>query len=396
MRKIIFMTFLLACLTGEIHAQETKEKEKFTPDTPIWEELTNMKKKTDKFNLSLYMRGGFDTHFQRGFQEGKFRMNDLRIEAKGNINHWLSYHYRQRLNRSNDGSNREDNLPASIDYAYIGVKLNQRTSLLLGKHSAFYGGMEFDQNPIEVYEFSDMGANTECFLTGVNLSYQLTPKHEINLQVLNNRNASFRETYGVVVDENGEMPDLKDSKLPLVYNINWNANYNNVVKTRYSAAILSETKGHRMYYYALGNELNLNKWHAFVDFMYSKEGIDRTGIITGIVGRPQGYNMTDVSYLSLVAQCNYRFLPKWHVFAKGMYETASVDKNSEYASKGKYRTSWGYLGGIEFYPMESNLHFFLTYVGRTYDFTSKAVARGQKNYDTHRISVGFIWKMPVF
>ena len=35
-----------------------------------------------------------------------------------------------------------------------------------------------------------------------------------------------------------------------------------------------------MYYYALGNELNLGKWNAFVDFMYSKEDIDRKGIIT--------------------------------------------------------------------------------------------------------------------
>lgn len=64
--------------------------------------------------------------------------------------------------------------------------------------------------------------------------------------------------------------------------------------------------------------------------------------------------------------------------------------------EGNYRTSWGYLGGIEYYPMETNLHFFVTYVGRSYDFTSRAKVLGQENYSTNRISVGFIWQMPVF
>ena len=51
-----------------------------------------------------------------------------------------------------------------------------------------------------------------------------------------------------------------------------------------------------MYYYAVGNELNLGKWNAFVDFMYSKEEIDRKGIITSIVGRPGGHNAFDTLY----------------------------------------------------------------------------------------------------
>ena len=97
--------------------------------------------------------------------------------------------------------------------------------------------------------------------------------------------------------------------------------------------------------------------------MYSKEDIDRKGIITNIVGRPGGHNAFDAGYLSVVAKCNYRFLPKWNAFVKGMYETASVTKASEGIEKGNYSTSWGYLAGIEFYPMETNLHFFVTYVG---------------------------------
>lgn len=91
--------------------QNAEKKDKFSPDTPLFEELTNVKKKTDKFNLYLNMQGSFDAHFRDGFQEGDFNMHQLRIEAKGNINNWLSYRYRQRLNRSNDANGMIDNLP---------------------------------------------------------------------------------------------------------------------------------------------------------------------------------------------------------------------------------------------------------------------------------------------
>lgn len=46
---------------------------------------------------------GFDVRFREGFEEGAFRMHQLRIGMKENINDWLSCRYRQRLSRSNDG-----------------------------------------------------------------------------------------------------------------------------------------------------------------------------------------------------------------------------------------------------------------------------------------------------
>ena len=56
----------------------------------------------------------------------------------------------------------------------------------------------------------------------------------------------------------------------------------------------------------------------------------------------------NAEYMSYVLHVNYRFAPKWNLFAKGMYETASVYKASDEVEKGKYRTAWGYAGGIEF------------------------------------------------
>ena len=151
-----------------------------------------------------------------------------------------------------------------------------------------------------------------------------------------------------------------------------------------------------MYYYAMGNELKLGKWYAFADLMYSKESLDRSGIISDIVGRPYGHNVGNASYRSVVAQCNYRFLPKWQLGVKGMRETSWVDKTTEIAEKGKYRTSYGYVATLEYFPMETNLHFFVAYMGRTYNYTSLAKVFGYSNYDTHRVATGFVWNLPLF
>ncbi|UYU41115.1 OprO/OprP family phosphate-selective porin [Bacteroides salyersiae] len=395
MKKLMFMLLILGSIQG-VYAQRTEKSKKFMVDKTLFEELTDVKKKSDKFNLYLNMQGGFDANFRDGFEEGAFKMRQLRIEMKGNINNWLSYRYRQRLNRSNDGGGMIDNVPTSIDYAGIGIKLNDRFNLFAGKQCTAYGGIEFDLNPIDIYEYSDMIENMSNFMTGLTIGYNLTSTQQLNLQILNSRNGSFDSTYGITENEEGKLPDLKSGKLPLVYTLNWNGTFNDVFKTRWSASILNEAKSKNMYYYALGNELNLDKFNMFLDFMYAQEGIDRNGTITGIVGRPGGHNIFDTGYLSVVTKLNYRFLPKWNVFVKGMYETASVTKSTEDIAKGNYRTSWGYLAGVEYYPMETNLHFFLTYVGRSYNFTSRAKILGQEDYSTNRISVGFIWQMPVF
>ena len=318
---------------------------------------------------------------------GAFEMKQLRIEMKGDINDWLSYRYRQRLNRGNDGSGNIDNVPTSIDWAGVGIKLN-KFSFFAGKQCASYGGIEFDLNPIDIYEYSDMIEHMSNFMTGLNVAYNYNPYQQIQFQVLNSLNGPSEEMYG----------DLERTKLPLVYTLNWNGNFLDVFKTRWSASVMNETKGEKMYYYALGNEFNFSpKWHAYFDWMYSHEGVDRKGIITSIVGTDnQAHNAFNAEYMSYVLHVNYRFAPKWNLFAKGMYETASVYKASDEVEKGKYRTAWGYAGGIEFYPMESNLHFFLAYVGRSYKYTDRAKALGEDNFSTHRVSVGFIWQMPVF
>ena len=49
MKKLMLM-LLLAGSIQAIYAQTTEKKDKFSPNTPLFEKLTDVKKKTDKFN----------------------------------------------------------------------------------------------------------------------------------------------------------------------------------------------------------------------------------------------------------------------------------------------------------------------------------------------------------
>ena len=121
-------------------------------------------------------------------------------------------------------------------------------------------------------------------------------------------------------------------------------------------------------------------------------------MLAGIVGNnAHGGHQNDAEYLSLVMKAQYRFNPKWNFFVKGMLENEGFSKANGTIEKGKYRTALGYLAGVEFYPLKnSNLHFFLTYVGRNYSYTDRAKAYGCSDYSTNRISLGYIWQLPMF
>lgn len=362
----------------------------------LFERVTKMEKQNDWFNLYMNMHGAFDARFNQdgrnGLSQGAFNMRQLRIEAKGNVTDWLSYRWRQRLNRSNDGNGMIDNLPNSIDYAGIGIKFNDKFSLFAGKQAAAYGGFEYDLNPIEIYQYSEMINNMSNFMTGVTLNYDVTPNQQFQFQILDSRNGSQEDTYGV---------GLEESRLPLVYSFAWNANmFNNKWQTRWSASIMEETHGKYMYYFALGNQFNFSpRCNMYIDLMSSTEQLDRKGIMTNIFGGRAmfgGHNMYNAMYNSLVTKVNYRVVPKWNIFAKGMLESAAVYKSEGNAAEGNYRTSLGYIAGVEYYPMDTNLHFYLAFIGQSHFFTERAKVLGNSDYSTQRVSLGFIYQLPLF
>ncbi len=388
---------LLALAAGVATAQVTADNATAGGDEKsLFERVAKIEKKTDRFNLYLNTHFAFDAEFnnngENGFNQGAFNMRQFRIEAKGRITDWLSYHWRQRLNRDNDGGGMIDNLPNSIDFASLTFSFNKHFSLCAGKQAAAYGGFEYDLNPIEIYRYSEIINNMSNFMTGVSFIYDFTPTQQLQFQILDSRNGSIEDTYG---------KNLEANRLPLVYSLNWNATmFDGLWQTRWSASVMDEVRNKYMYYVAIGNQFNFSpRWNMYVDLMSSYEELDRKGIMTGIFGgkdKFNGHNMYNTLYNSLVAKVNYRFLPKWNVFVKGMLESAAIYNGKDGIADGNYRTSIGYIAGVEYYPMNTNLHFYLSFFGQTNLFAERAKVLGSSDHSTQRVSLGFIYKLPMF
>ncbi len=380
-QKILISFVALTAISANLFAQQ----EPFESDTSLAERIGIIKQKQDNFQLYFHTHFSGDLLYDKnGLVNGAFRMPEIRIESQAKLTNRLSFRWRQRLNKNNKGSNNVDALPQSIDIAGLGITLSEKWSLFIGKQCAAVGGFEFDLNPIEVYEFSNMGEYINPYLTGIRAVYHPSARHEIQIEVLNSLNAPFADNYPLV-------EEVQNAKLPFVYTVNWNGRMWDHFSTRWSYSFLPQgVKGSRhynMHYIALGNQLELGKAKSYFDIMYSNEGLNRKGIIS---------NPYDVEYLSFVLEMRYAFKPQWQFFLKGMYETAGAK-----GSKRKSNTplcyplimnSYGYSAGIEYYPLVGqNLHFFLTYVGRSHRHVDTRLSK-----DSHRASLGFIYQIPIF
>lgn len=379
------------------------------------ETIFNIKEKQDKFHLYLNTQTNFNLNWSGeggdNFDGGRFAFKQLRIEFKGNVNDWISYRYRQRLNKGQSEMGYFDNILKCIDIAEVGFRY-KKVNFVVGKQCASYGGIEFDLNPIEVYQYCDMIDYMDNFMTGVRAVWDINPRQQFQFQILDAVALNPGEMYG---------SGIVDAKLPFVYTVNWNGNFNDVYETRWSASFMNEIKDRHMWYLAFGNKFNFTeKWGAWLDVMYSREGIDRKGIITGVTGmqgvrtmadgdgneRVLGHNVYNTEYLTLLLHMNYFVHPKWNIFGKVAWERNGVYKASgeagtadTFVAKGNYGTDWLYVGGVEYYPLKDRgLHFFLTYVGQKQSHTEMAQSlygATPRSY-TNLLTAGFIWQIPLF
>ena len=130
MRNTLFAMFALVAgmASAQVATESAGENEK-----TLFERIAKIEKKSDKFNLFFNMHYGFDANFTSGnFDQGAFNMRQFRIEAKGKVTDWLSYRWRQRLNRNNEGGGMIDNLPNSIDIASLTFAVTDKFSISAG------------------------------------------------------------------------------------------------------------------------------------------------------------------------------------------------------------------------------------------------------------------------
>ena len=368
----------------------------------IHERITKLEKKNDMFNLYFNYAASFQAEHNSLSDEWgtKFANKQLRIEIKGNLTDKLYYRLRHRLNKATDAKG-EDNFAKATDIMMVGYNFNDKLSISGGKMCRIWGGFEFDENPMYIYQYSDMVDYMDNFMAGVTVSYKPIPTQEIAVEISNSYNGKFADEYGdeAVVVNNDEAQALQKSKNPLTYIINWNGSFfDGKLNTRWAWGLQTQAKGKYSRMLTLGQQLNLPKFQWYFDYMGAFDDLDRLKIATNelrdaFVGgdAPGNVYLGKVHYNSFITKANWQFAPSWNLMLKGMYETASVTKMEQFKN---YRKSFGYMGSIEYYPAkQQDFRLFLAYVGRKYDYSTKC---GLKDYNTDRIELGFMYRIKAY
>lgn len=370
----------------------------------IHERITKLEKKNDMFNLYFNYAASFQAEHNSLSDEWgtKFANKQLRIEIKGNLTDKLYYRLRHRLNKATDAKG-EDNFAKATDIMMVGYNFNDKLSISGGKMCQIWGGFEFDENPMYIYQYSDMVDNMDNFMAGVTVSYKPIPTQEIAVEISNSYNGKFADEYGdeAAVVNNDEAQALQKSKNPLTYIINWNGSFfDGKLNTRWAWGLQTQAKGKYSRMLTLGQQLNLPKFQWYFDYMGAFDDLDRLKIATNELGGAfvddEGNALGNVylgkvHYNSFITKANWQFAPSWNLMLKGMYETASVTKMEQFKN---YRKSFGYMGSIEYYPAkQQDFRLFLAYVGRKYDYSTKC---GLKDYNTDRIELGFMYRIKAY
>lgn len=370
----------------------------------IHERITKLEKKNDMFNLYFNYAASFQAEHNSLSDEWgtKFANKQLRLEIKGNLTDKLYYRLRHRLNKATDAKG-EDNFAKATDIMMVGYNFNDKLSISGGKMCQIWGGFEFDENPMYIYQYSDMVDNMDNFMAGVTVSYKPIPTQEIAVEISNAYNGKFADEYGdeAVVVNKDEAKALQKSKNPLTYIINWNGSFfDGKLNTRWAWGLQTQAKGKYSRMLTLGQQLNLPKFQWYFDYMGAFDDLDRLRIATNELrdklvdadgdGIDNAY-FGKVHYNSFITKANWQFAPSWNLMLKGMYETASVTKMEQFKN---YRKSFGYMGSIEYYPAkQQDFRLFLAYVGRKFDYSTKC---GLKDYNTDRIELGFMYRIKAY
>lgn len=365
------------------------------------EEVTKLKKSNDMFNVYLNTAASaqVETDNEHEWSTG-FKNKHLRLELKGNLTDKLYYRFCYRMTNSNVARS-EDNFARSTDVVMIGYRVSDKFSVEAGKIFQPLGGYEVDENPIYIYEYSDLTGGLECYLGGVVVNYKPVPTQEIVVGVTNAHNDKFADVYGdnsLAIEGDGTQNRiLEKTRIPLGYSLGWNGSFlNNRLLTRWSWGIEGEARHKYSRMLILGQKLNLDRLQWYFDYMYQNDGLDRFGLASRevrdffpAVGGEVW--MSDVHYTSFITKLNWQFAPQWDLMLKGMYETASVTKVDRFKD---FRKSYGYVGSVEYYPVKSqDFRVFLAYVGRKVTYKDGV---GLDKYNTNRIELGFKYRIKAY
>lgn len=363
------------------------------------ERVLKLEKKSDAFQVYLNYAASARVNESEGEWTSGFANKQLRLEIKGNLTDKLFYRLRHRMNKSNAAKG-EDNFAKATDIMMVGYNFSDKLAVQAGKMCQIWGGFEFDENPMYIYQYSDMVDNMDNFMAGAVISYKPVPSQEIAVEISNAYNGKFGDEYGegamaTVGGDPMQTKALMGSRNPLTYIVNWNGSlFNGLINTRWSWGIQTQARSKYSRMLVLGQQLNLPNFQWYIDYMGAFDGLDRLKIasteLADALGGGNAY-FSDVHYNSFITKANWQFAPQWNLMLKGMYETASVSKIEKFKN---YRKSYAYMAGVEYYPVKKqDFRVFLTYIGRKFDYKE---GLGLADRNTNRVELGFMYRIKAF
>lgn len=391
MKTYFYLFTVLFLFSQSLVAQESEAEKSHEPGNKTLLERLTGKDIIDNSEMTLHLFTSANANFSDSQFDGmNFKLNRVRLEIKGSLLQRLSYRYRQSFNKDSDPYSL-DNTSSSLELAYVNLKVNDKFSFTIGKQFVNFGGYEFYVNSIKVREFSIFNSNLSCYQVGLTGNWQINSNQELLFQVANNQNGDYNEMYA-----SGLPTGVEETKIPFIYSVNWNSYYfDKVLQLRYAAAIGQQAKKNNVYYLTFGNSIEKGPLIAYLDVMYSRQNLDQHGLISTLPSTSQTARYTE--YLSFIGNIDYRFHPRWNAYIKGGYETGRVYKANGNFAKGMFGRTWNVQSSLEFYPLKDiDLFVFLHYTYRGIQLTDNALRMGAYSPDTHRLSLGFVYSIPVF
>lgn len=403
---ILFSAMLAVTLTANAQGGNTRMGGNDGDYQSLAERVAKIEKKNDMFNVYFNYAASAQASSYDDEWTSHFANKQMRLEIKGNLTDKLFYRLRHRMNKSNAAKG-EDNFAKATDIMMVGYNLNDKLSLMGGKMCQIWGGFEFDENPMYIYQYSDMVDNMDNFMAGFVASYKPVPTQEIAVEVSNANNGQLTEDYGdylMTVGPDHELEAVHPANHPLTFILNWNGSFfNDKLQTRWSWGTQKQAEGLSSKMLVLGQRLNLPKLQWYFDYMGAWDGFDRLGVASsdGVSAylseseidpdRTQNVRFKDVNYNSFITKLNWQFAPQWNLMLKGTYETASV-KNIDKLKN--FRKSIGWAGSVEYYPDKSqDFRVFLAYIGHKYNYSEKI---GLSSHNTNRIELGFMYRIKCY
>jgi hypothetical protein len=314
------------------------------------------------FDPSISLNTDVRIDYQREYTDGHtddantgFKGKYLNFRLDGQFNKYLSFSYRQRMNKFSSDATFFD----ATDWVYLTYRPDDRWQLSAGKQVVGVGGFEYDRAPIDIYRASEFWNNVACYQMGASVGYNLTPRDMLNFQVC-------------------ESPfHYAGNSNMYAYNLQWFGNHG-WFQSIYSFNVMEYAAGKYITYIALGNKFNIGKASLELDLMNR-------------ASNHQTYLFKDCS---VMAELSYQVSNPVKLFGKFTYDVNKSGNGSDLLVLDG--TDMKMVGaGVEYHPLKTAKHDVRLHAFCFYSFGTNSNPSGTLQDKMTMVDIGIKWRFDI-